>query len=47
MQVNLCEQTLRVNGQLELVDYRVIYLINEDEKIVLLYYAMHRKKVYR
>jgi mRNA-degrading endonuclease RelE of RelBE toxin-antitoxin system len=28
-------------------DYRVIYLISEDEKIVLLYDAMHRKKVYK
>jgi mRNA interferase RelE/StbE len=28
-------------------DYRVIYQINEEGKIVLLYHAMHRKKVYR
>ncbi len=28
-------------------DYRVIYLISEDQKIVLLYDAMHRKKVYK
>ena len=28
-------------------DYRVIYLISEDEKIVWLYDAMHRKKVYK
>jgi len=28
-------------------DYRVIYQINEEGKRVLLYHAMHRKKVYR
>lgn len=28
-------------------DYRVIYVISEDEKTVLLYDARHRKKVYK
>ena len=28
-------------------DYRIIYMITEDEKIVLLYDVRHRKKVYK
>ncbi|MDR2700662.1 MAG: type II toxin-antitoxin system RelE/ParE family toxin [Nitrososphaerota archaeon] len=28
-------------------DYRVIYMINDTEKIVILYDTMHRKKVYK
>jgi len=28
-------------------DYRVIYAINEVEKIAILYDTMHRKKVYK
>jgi len=32
---------------LRIGDYRVIYVIDEQRKIVLLYYVRHRKKVYK
>lgn len=28
-------------------DYRVIYMISEDDKTILLYDAIHRKKAYK
>ena len=32
---------------LRIGDYRIIYAINENEKMVLLYAAKHRKTVYQ
>ena len=32
---------------LRIGDYRVIYVIDEDENLVILYTVKHRKKVYR
>ena len=37
---------LKGKYSLRVGDYRVIYTIDEDEKIVTLYCAGHRKKVY-
>ncbi|MEM3378953.1 MAG: hypothetical protein QXV09_00415 [Candidatus Bathyarchaeia archaeon] len=44
---NHSEATSAPNGPSEREDYRIIYVIDEKEKAILLYDVRHRKKAYK